>query len=514
MKIPVLIVGAGPVGMTLASELDRYGIPVRIVDKAPHRTDKSKAMVLWSRTLELLDRGVGGAAPFVDAGFKLEGVTFIANDRVVGRVAMDSIPSLHNYALALPQSETERLLEERLVKQGVRVERDVEATMIAPDDSGADTVLVHGDGRKETVRADWMIGCDGAHSTVRHAMSVPFAGETLLSDWFLADVHMSGYPRPDTDASIHWHKDGVLLIFPIQPGRYRIIGDLPATEGAIPPTPTLDQVQDLVDQRGPAGTRLSGAIWLSGFRINGRKVASYRESHTFLAGDAAHIHSPAGGQGMNTGMQDAMNLGWKLALVIKGDADESLLDSYSPERSSVGDTVLKAAERLTAVATIRNPVAQQLRNLAAHFALRLTHFSSGVAETMSEVDIHWTESGASRGAGSRWLGVTASVCSVWNGKQSGRKSREHISWPARCQYQSAAARRYDLARAPGWLSGVFVSGHWRDCGLSSSNRRIISNARFVGIQSIDRSGWTKNSFDQLGDSEPRLNSNSCGERCV
>ncbi|MDR5822285.1 FAD-dependent monooxygenase [Caballeronia sp. LZ043] len=392
MKIPVLIVGAGPVGMTLASELDRYGIPVRIVDKAPHRTDKSKAMVLWSRTLELLDRGVGGAAPFVDAGFKLEGVTFIASDRVVGRVAMDSIPSLHNYALALPQSETERLLEERLVKQGVRVERDVEATMIAPDDSGADTVLVHGDGRKETVRVDWMIGCDGAHSTVRHAMSVPFAGETLLSDWFLADVHMSGYPRPDTDASIHWHKDGVLLIFPIQPGRYRIIGDLPATEGATPPTPTLDQVQDLVDQRGPAGTRLNGAIWLSGFRINGRKVASYRQRRTFLAGDAAHIHSPAGGQGMNTGMQDAMNLGWKLALVIRGDADESLLDSYSPERSSVGDTVLKAAERLTAVATIRNPVAQQLRNLAAHFALGLTHFSSGVAETMSEVDIHYADS--------------------------------------------------------------------------------------------------------------------------
>ncbi|MDR5758959.1 FAD-dependent monooxygenase [Caballeronia sp. LZ035] len=392
MTISVLIVGAGPVGMTLASELARYGIPVRIVDKAPHRTDKSKAMVLWSRTLELLDRGVGGAQPFVDAGFKLEGVTFIANDRVVGRVAMDSIPSLHNYALALPQSETERLLEERLISQGISVERGVEATMIVPDDSGADAVLVHPDARKETVRADWLIGCDGAHSTVRHAMSVPFAGETLLSDWFLADVHMSGYPRSDTDASIHWHKDGVLLIFPIQPGRYRVIGDLPPTESSIPPTPTLDQVQELVDRRGPAGTRLNAPIWLSGFRINGRKVASYRQNHMFLAGDAAHIHSPAGGQGMNTGMQDAMNLGWKLALVMKGDADESLLDSYSPERSSVGDAVLKAAERLTAVATIRNPVAQQLRNLAAHFALGFTHFSRGVAEQMSEVEIHYPDS--------------------------------------------------------------------------------------------------------------------------
>ncbi|GAB5100532.1 FAD-dependent monooxygenase [Caballeronia sp. HLA56] len=392
MNTPVLIVGAGPVGMTLASELARYGIPVRIIDKAPHRTDKSKAMVIWSRTLELLDRGAGGAAPFVNAGFKIEGVAFMANERVVGRVDMDSIPSLHNYALALPQSETERLLEERLISQGVDVERQVEATMITPDESGAHVDLVHPDGRKEAVRADWLIGCDGAHSTVRHALSVPFAGETLLSDWFLADVHMSGYPRPDTDASIYWHEEGVLLIFPIQAGRYRIIGDLPATQDAVPPTPTLDQVQKLVDKRGPAGTELKDPIWLSGFRINGRKVSSYQQDHTFLAGDAAHIHSPAGGQGMNTGMQDAINLGWKLALVIRGDAHESLLDSYTPERSAVGDSVLKAAERLTTVATIRNPVAQRLRNLAGHFVLGLTHFTRGVAETMSEVDIHYPDS--------------------------------------------------------------------------------------------------------------------------
>ncbi|WP_309936360.1 MULTISPECIES: FAD-dependent monooxygenase [unclassified Caballeronia] len=294
--------------------------------------------------------------------------------------------------MALPQSETERLLEERLIRQGISVEREVEATRIVPDSTGADVVLVRPDGRKEDVRAEWLIGCDGAHSTVRHVLAIPFAGETLRSDWFLADVHMSGYPRPDTDASIYWHEEGVLLIFPIQAGRYRIISDLPATAGSTPPTPTLDQVQQLVNKRGPAGTKLNDPVWLSGFRINGRKVASYRQDHTFLAGDAAHIHSPAGGQGMNTGMQDAINLGWKLALVIRGDADKALLDSYSPERSAVGDAVLKAAERLTAVATICNPVAQRLRNLAGHLALGLTHFTRGVAETMSEVDVHYPNS--------------------------------------------------------------------------------------------------------------------------
>ncbi|MDP4023996.1 FAD-dependent monooxygenase [Methylobacterium sp. NEAU 140] len=393
MTQSVLIVGAGPVGMTLASELTRYGVPVRIVDTAMHRTDKSKAMVLWSRTLELLDRGSArGAAPFVEAGFKVKGVTFVAGGDVVGRVAMDGIPSVHAYALAIPQSETERLLEERLAEQGVAVARSTEATAFVMGADGIGAVLRRADGSTEAVRADWLVGCDGAHSAVRHALDMPFAGETLLSDWFLADVHMTGYPRPDGDASIHWHRDGVLLIFPIRPGRYRIIGDLPYTEGQAAPVPTLEQVQALVDRRGPAGTRLFDPVWLSGFRINGRKVASYRRGRAFLAGDAAHIHSPAGGQGMNTGMQDAVNLAWKLALVVHGRAAETLLDSYSPERSGVGDEVLKAAERLTSVATLKNPVAQGVRNAVGRLLLGLPRVAHGVADTMSEVAIHYADS--------------------------------------------------------------------------------------------------------------------------
>ncbi|MBE7186083.1 MAG: FAD-dependent monooxygenase [Methylobacterium mesophilicum] len=392
MAEPVLIVGAGPVGMTLASELTRYGVGVRIVDKAMHRTDKSKAMVLWSRTLELLDRGgTRGVAPFVEAGFKLEGVTFMTGDQTVGRVAMDHIPSVHAYALALAQFDTERLLEERLAEQGVSVERGTEATTITADATGADVVLRRTDGEAETIHAAWLVGCDGAHSTVRHALGMPFAGETLLSDWFLADVHMSGYPRPDTDASIYWHRDGVLLIFPIQPGRYRVIGDLPHTDAKVPADPTLEQVQALVDQRGPKHTRLFDPIWLSGFRINGRKVAEYRRGRVFLAGDAAHIHSPAGGQGMNTGMQDAFNLAWKLALVQRGSGAESILDSYSPERSAVGDDVLKVAERLTSVATLKNPIGRTLRNLAGHILLGHAFVTDAIADTMSETGIQYAD---------------------------------------------------------------------------------------------------------------------------
>jgi hypothetical protein len=198
---------------------------------------------------------------------------------------------------------------------------------------------------------------------------------------------MTGYPYPDSEASVHWHRDGVFVIFPIVPGRYRVIADLPSSGETIPPTPTLEQTQAIIDRRGPGGLKAMDPVWLSGFRINGRKVANYRFGRVFLAGDAAHVHSPAGGQGMNTGMQDAFNLAWKLAMVVGKQCGEHLLDSYSPERSGVGDEVLKNAGRLTEVATLRNPVAQTLRNIAGHIMLGIGPVRHAVADTMSEITI-------------------------------------------------------------------------------------------------------------------------------
>jgi 2-polyprenyl-6-methoxyphenol hydroxylase-like FAD-dependent oxidoreductase len=388
---PVLIVGAGPVGMTMASELARYRVPVRIVDKAAQRTDKSKALVLWSRTLELLDRG-GGSAPFTDAGFKMLAVNFIAGDKLIGRVTTGGVKSPYPYGLIIPQSETERLLEQRLQNLGVTVERQAEAVSFKSGAESVTAVLRHADGHEETVSADWLIGCDGSHSMVRHAVGATFTGETMNSDWILADVHMTGYPVPDTEASIYWHRDGVFVIFPISPGRYRVLADLPLSDAAQPPAPTLDQTQAIIDRRGPSGLVASDPIWLAGFRIHGRKVSSYRWGRAFLAGDAAHIHSPAGGQGMNTGMQDAFNLAWKLALVIHERCDERLLDSYSPERSWVGDQVLKLADRMTAVATTKNPIFQTLRNAIGHLMLGLQPVQHVLADTMSEVAIDYAHS--------------------------------------------------------------------------------------------------------------------------
>jgi 2-polyprenyl-6-methoxyphenol hydroxylase-like FAD-dependent oxidoreductase len=387
----VLISGAGPVGLTMANELTRYGIPVRIVDKEAQRTDKSKALVLWSRTLELLDHG-GYAEPFLKAGTQGRGAQISDGTNVVARARLDIIESRYPYALLIAQSETERVLEECLAKRGVKVERSTTMESFADKGSGIEAVLQKADGSSETVQADWLIGCDGAHSTTRHGLAFAFEGSTMDSDWWLADIHVSGL-EPTDYLHIFWHRDGILAFFPITPPRWRVIGDLGAATGSgHRADPTLEEIQAMVAHRGNPGIKVTDPIWLSAFRINERKVREYSRGRIFLAGDAAHIHSPAGGQGMNTGMQDAFNLAWKLNLVTNGIAKPSLLDSYSVERSAVGDMVLRNAGRMTEAAVTRNPVAQTLRNTIVKFALGFPQVGHIVAGTMSELNIGYPES--------------------------------------------------------------------------------------------------------------------------
>lgn len=392
MNTQVLIVGAGPVGLTMAAELARYGVRVRIVDKNTGRTDKSKALAVWSRTLELLDRA-GCADAFVKAGQQMEGANLFAGGKRIGYIDLTKIHSAYNYALMLPQSDSERLLEAHLETLGLRVERQVEATSFIDSGAGVQVTLRKADGTTENLNVDWLVGCDGAHSFVRHGLGIAFEGETLQSDWILADVHLKGLPTPETQIATYWHQDGVIAIFPITPGRYRVIADGGLSKGAQPPDPTLEQVQAIVDRRGPGGVTLSDPIWLSGFRINERKVASYRKGRVFMAGDAAHVHSPAGGQGMNTGMQDAFNLAWKLALVCRGSAQaEPLLESYSAERSAVGEKVLSDAGRLTMIATMKNPVAMAVRNLFGSLLFGLPPVNEAMAQNFSEITIGYPES--------------------------------------------------------------------------------------------------------------------------
>jgi 2-polyprenyl-6-methoxyphenol hydroxylase-like FAD-dependent oxidoreductase len=363
--------------------------------------------VLWSRTLELLDR-MGCGASFVQAGLKVREADIIAGGKTIARVNFDGLETPHPYGLMLPQSETERLMEQLLNSLGVQIERKVELIRFVHDEDAVTAFLRRPDGSEETVDVDWMIGCDGAHSVVRHGLGLEFEGDTTPSHFILADLHLAGGPPPD-EIKTYWHEAGLLVIFPIGPGRYRVIADVGAPKAAEhTPDPTLEEVQALIDQRGPAGVKSSDPVWLSGFTINERKVADYRAGRVFLAGDAAHVHSPAGGQGMNTGMQDAINLAWKLALVCRGLAKpEPLLGSYSAERSEVGREVLANAGRLTTIALMRGAVAHSIRNHLARLLFGLSPVMRAVTNQMSELSIGYPNSPLTRAGGHHHSGPGA-----------------------------------------------------------------------------------------------------------
>jgi 2-polyprenyl-6-methoxyphenol hydroxylase-like FAD-dependent oxidoreductase len=389
MANPVLVIGAGPVGLTAAAALMHQGLTCRIIDKAPAPSDKSKALVVWCRTLELLEQ-LGLGPVFVQTGLKIKGGGMYANGKRVIHLALTSDDSPYGFPLMIPQNETERLLTEHLAQKGVTIERQVELLSF---EEGTDSVtgkIKHPDGHEETIETPWIIGCDGAHSTVRHTLGIPFSGKAEPNDWTLADVHLHG-PLPADEVSIFWQESGVLAFFPIAPPRFRVIFDCgKATGEGPPPHPTLADVQGKVDARGPGGLTLSDPVWLANFRINERKVADYRKGRVLLAGDAAHIHSPAGGQGMNTGMQDAFNLAWKLALIERGGGQaEPLLQSYSVERTTVGDQVLSNAERFTTVATLRNPVLQWVRNQIAPILGSFQFFRDKIRDDLFELSINY-----------------------------------------------------------------------------------------------------------------------------
>jgi 2-polyprenyl-6-methoxyphenol hydroxylase-like FAD-dependent oxidoreductase len=394
MTQPILIAGAGPVGLTLAAELARYKVPFRIVDRAPAPTDKSKAIAMWPRTLELLER-MGCAGEFTKTGLQTPGANIFSGREHIARVAFGDLDSRFRYLLLIPQSRTERILSAHLASLGVAVERSTEITGLVTGPHGVACTLRRADGSSERMDASWLVGCDGARSFVRQALGLAFEGDTIDETFVLADVHVDGAGVPTDELAIFWHEEGIAVFFPIAPRRYRIIADAGTN---VRHDPTLAEIQALVDRRGPGGVTLSDPIWLSGFVINERKVNTFRSGRAFVAGDAAHIHSPAGGQGMNTGMQDAFNLAWKLALVAHGRAAPALLDSYDLERSDVAKQILADSGRLTRVATMHGSLAQHLRNFVAHRMLGLPFVQHAMADKLAEITIGYPTSPLNAGS--------------------------------------------------------------------------------------------------------------------
>ncbi|WP_428030527.1 FAD-dependent monooxygenase [Ancylobacter sp.] len=394
MTDPVLVVGAGPVGLTAALELSRYGVPVRVVDAMTERATTSRAVAIWPRTLELLERAGGGlSAELVSRGNKVTFGNILAGRSPLARVALSDVETPYPFVLMLPQSETETVLLEHLDARGVRPELGVALDDFVEDGEDVAVTLRHADGREETARYGALVACDGAHSPVRHRLGLSFEGDTLASDWAQGDFHLSGMPFPVNEFATCLHEDGPAVLFPLAPGRYRVIVGLGPSTAEAPSVPTMAEFQALLDRRGPGGIVLQDTIWTTSFRINERQVERYRVGRVFLAGDAAHVHSPAGGQGMNTGMQDAINLAWKLTLVLRGLATSPfLLDSYDRERRAVGAEVIATSGRLTRMATLKNPVARHIRNAVMHFVLGLAPVQHALEGALTETAIHYADS--------------------------------------------------------------------------------------------------------------------------
>ncbi|MFL5562456.1 MAG: FAD-dependent monooxygenase [Gemmatimonadaceae bacterium] len=357
----MLIVGAGPTGLALAIWLTRLDVRVRIIDRAAEPSTTSRALAVQARVLEMYDQ-LGIASAVIARGFKGEALNlWIAGRRaaVVPLAPTGEGMTPFPFVLIFPQDEHERLLIAELSRLGVVVERSTTLTSLTQDESGVHAMLLQGDGSTERCDALYVAGCDGARSAVRRSIGIDFTGGTYSQYFYVADVQGTG---PTTNGEVHVALDTAdfLIVFPIKgPGRTRLIGVARDRGGADQRDVTFDEVSHVVLQQ--VGVTVSKVNWFSTYHVHHRVASRFRERRAFLLGDAAHIHSPVGGQGMNTGISDAINLSWKLAAVIQGRGSGQLLDSYEPERIAFAQRLVATTDRLFTLATAQGKLAAFVR---------------------------------------------------------------------------------------------------------------------------------------------------------
>jgi 2-polyprenyl-6-methoxyphenol hydroxylase-like FAD-dependent oxidoreductase len=350
---------------------------------------ETRAIAIHGRALEVLDM-MGLADRFVDAGQRVRHFTFYADGK--RRVSLDL--SLNGtrfgFVLDIPQHQTERLLRTRIAELGGTVEPGVELASLTRQGAGVVASVVDSIGQRRDITADYVVGCDGAHSRVRHELGLRFDGHPYPQDWLLADVTLD-WAKPDDEIHAFFNAGGLPLIcFPMRSHQWRIT--VPFAGDREPGPPSLAEIQQLVDQRSPEPLVLSDPSWLANFRCHRRSTEVYRSGHVLLAGDAVHIHTPAGGQGMNTGITDAHNLGWKLALVAAGRAPDSLLDTYGTERAPVAAQVLGLTHTLVRYGTMTSPLKRMLRDAVIPPAARVRPVHRRAVQRWAQVNVGYPTS--------------------------------------------------------------------------------------------------------------------------
>jgi 2-polyprenyl-6-methoxyphenol hydroxylase-like FAD-dependent oxidoreductase len=393
----ILIVGAGPVGLFLANECARRGLRWRIIEARPTQSTHSKALAIFPRTLEIFDMA-GIAEPFLEAANRVTSVAVITHGQTLAHMRFTPEESPYPFISMVPQDLTERLLAEQLRRRGGVVE--YETSFVSAVQRHDDVIVtLERKGDRFELNAAFVVGCDGAHSAVRHLLNVPFEGAQYDSLFMLADMETND-ALPADELQLCPSEFGPAAIFPMSATRRRLVATV---EKAEEDAPSLELVRQILRERAPAGIEARALHWSSFFRVHHRQAGRMRVGRMFIAGDAAHIHSPYGGQGMNTGLHDVWNLVWKLELVLRGHGNELLLESYSAERRPVIKHVIETTDILTKVMGTPNKLAQVLRNAVIPMVSRLAPFHHAFVRRLSELGIAYHGSPIVEGAGERYF---------------------------------------------------------------------------------------------------------------
>jgi 2-polyprenyl-6-methoxyphenol hydroxylase-like FAD-dependent oxidoreductase len=402
-EIDVLIVGAGPTGLVMAIECRRYGLSFRIIDKSPSPSTYSKAAAVQSRTLEIFQR-IGVLEPFLNQGVKVKAGNIHLGNKNSTRISFDKIESPFPYVLGIGQDTTEQILSNFLELNKGKIERGV--TVLEIEERGE---FIYAKTDIGVIKASYLVGCDGAHSIVRKSLQCSFKGKTFTDVFSLADVKIKWrYPHDELQAFLG--KSSLAAAIPLPgEGRYRLIFQLKRLRNRCKKStqeeiehgliesnelkiPTLAEIETTLSSLVKDAVKISDPKWVANFRINSRLSNRYRKGRIFLAGDAAHIHSPVGGQGMNTGIQDAFNLAWKIAYTTGHLIEnKNLLDSYEKERHILGKKLLKNTERASNIITIHRQPLLFLRKIFASLILSFECVRKKITEAISETTIGYPQ---------------------------------------------------------------------------------------------------------------------------
>jgi len=381
--VDVLIVGAGPTGLTLACELRRRGIQIRLIDQMPARTTQSRALGLQARSLEIFEK-LGVLDQILDKGLPVDTVQLYENGKQIGMTSLSILSIAYPFVLIIPQADTEEILTNRLEELGGQIERSLTLVSLR----GNQATISNASGEQEVITATWIVGCDGAHSAVRHALHIPFRGIKFAENFALADVIIKECPISRHEIHGYMSPAGVLGVIALpKKDHFRLIATFhDDTKSADLKIPFLEKV---IQERADVTVSIQDVLWASMFTIHRRIVPRMTQGFVFLCGDAAHIHSPAGGQGLNIGIQDAFNLAWKLALVHQRRAHPELLETYQEERHPVAQKTLWGTTFATFFISTPYRTLRHIFFKAFATLFKSEFFRKQFAATLAEVKTHY-----------------------------------------------------------------------------------------------------------------------------